>query len=99
MTAQPAEPAYQGRPEPTIRSVRDRLDTDNRARFNAEIDETPLHLIGEILAIWDLRARAYADPHIASVIGDVEDERAGRKERPRRLTDDEIQALHPLLHQ
>lgn len=66
MSAQPHDAAPSPRPEPTIRSVRDRLDTDHRAAFNREIDDTPLHRIGEALAVWDARARAYADPELVA---------------------------------
>lgn len=72
MSAQPHDAAPSPRPEPTIRSVRDRLDTDHRNAFNREIDDTPLHQIGEVLAVWDTRARAYADPATVAAVQEAE---------------------------
>jgi len=97
MSAQPIDTGQPARPEPTIRTVRAALPPGHRDAFQAEIERTPLHLIGKTLADWDLRARALANPAMIAMARRIADERAGRTERPRTLSDDEVRAMMPAL--
>jgi hypothetical protein len=97
MSAQPAEAGQPARPEPTIRMVRAALPEAHRDAFQAEIERTPLHLIGRTLAAWDLRARALANPTMIAMARRIGDEHAGRAPQPSMLPDDELRALAPAL--
>jgi hypothetical protein len=95
MSAQAADAGYPARPEPTIRAVRAALPDEHRDAFQAEIERTPLHLIGKTLADWDIRARALASPVIMAMAARIGDERAGRAERPRVLSDEAMRTVAP----
>jgi hypothetical protein len=97
MSAQPADSGPAPQAEPTIRSVRAALPAEHRAAFNEEIDSTELHRIGKVLADWDARARALADPSMVAMARRIGDERAGRAERPPVLPDAAVRALAPSL--
>jgi hypothetical protein len=99
MSAQAADAGYPARPEPTIRTVRAALPDEHRDAFQAEIERTPLHLIGKTLADWDIRARALASPAIMAMAALIADEEAGRIAAPAVLSSQEVRALMPSLRQ
>jgi hypothetical protein len=95
MTAQPHEPAAV-RPQPTIRSVRASLPEEQRPLFQAEIERTPLDQIPEVVAVWELRARAFATPGIAQAAGEATAYLQGHGELEL-LTEGEVRQQHPRL--
>jgi hypothetical protein len=97
MSAQPADTGPVPQAEPTIRSVRAALPAGHREAFNEEIERTALHLIGKVLADWDARARALADPAMVAMAQRIGAERAGLGERPAMLSDGAVRALAPSL--
>jgi hypothetical protein len=97
MSAQPADTGPSPRPQPSIRSVRAALPPEHRQAFNEDIERAGLDQIRKVLADWHVRARALADPDIVAMARRIADERAGRAQRPRMLTDEEIRAIAPAL--
>ncbi|MDX2815750.1 hypothetical protein PV410_24830 [Streptomyces sp. PA03-5A] len=77
--------------------MRAALPAEYRSAFNDEIDSTELHRISQVLADWDARARALADPAMIAMVRRIASERAGHAERPPVLSDAAVRALAPSL--
>ncbi|WP_127355947.1 hypothetical protein [Actinacidiphila soli] len=97
MSAQTADAGYPTRPEPTIRTVRAALPAEHRQAFQDDIERAGLDQIRKVLADWDVRARALADPAIVTMATRIADEHAGRAQRPHMLADEEIRTIAPAL--